>query len=80
MKVRVLIRLKREVPDSGGELVQARLVDMGYSEVKKVALGRLLEIDLETSDADIAEERTQRMCNELLVNSLIEDFEISVED
>jgi phosphoribosylformylglycinamidine synthase len=80
MKVRVLVRPKKEVPDPAGELTTTQLVSMGYSEVRGVRIGRFYELNLETGDADMASERVERMCSELLGNSVVEEWEVIPEE
>jgi phosphoribosylformylglycinamidine synthase subunit PurS len=80
MKARILIRLKPEVVDAPGRALQQRLADMGYTEVRDVKVGRMIELDLDTGDEHGAGERMKRMCQELLANPVIEDFSLSFFD
>lgn len=81
MKAIVLIRLKDEVTDAPGRVVSQRLVEMGYTEVTAVRIGKVIELELESADREAEIARVERMCKELLANQAVEEFEIlSVEE
>ena len=76
-KVRVYVTPKREVLDPQGKAVARALGQMGFAGVKSVRVGRLLELELDkdaTTPAASAELR--QMCERLLANTVMEDFEI----
>ena len=70
MRVRVLIRPKAGILDPQGQAVERALPALGFSGVENVHVGRLVELDVE----DPA--RLPEMCERLLANPLIEDYEI----
>jgi phosphoribosylformylglycinamidine synthase subunit PurS len=70
MRVRVLIRPKAGILDPQGQAVERALPALGFDGVANVHVGRLVELDVE----DPA--RVPEMCERLLANPLIEDFEI----
>jgi phosphoribosylformylglycinamidine synthase len=70
MRVRVLIRPKAGILDPQGQAVERALPALGFSGVANVHVGRLVELDVE----DAAE--LPSMCERLLTNPLIEDYEI----
>ena len=70
MKARVLIRPKEGILDPQGIAVQRALPALGFSGVENVHVGRLVELDVE-DPAKLPE-----MCERLLANPLIEDYEI----
>ena len=73
MQVRVLVRLKPGVLDPQGRAVQHALEGLGFGGVSDVRVGRLIELDL----ADGTDEATIRqMCEKLLANTVIENFQI----
>jgi phosphoribosylformylglycinamidine synthase len=69
-RVRVLIRPKAGILDPQGQAVERALPALGFSGVGNVHVGRLVELDV--SD----ESRVAEMCEQLLANPLIEDYEI----
>jgi len=70
MRARVLVRPKQGILDPQGVAVQRALPALGFEGVANVHVGRLIELDVE----DPAQ--LEAMCQKLLVNPLIEDYEI----
>jgi phosphoribosylformylglycinamidine synthase len=70
MKARVLIRPKEGLPDPQGKAVERALPALGFDGVSHVRVGRMVE--LEASD----EAELNSLCEQLLANPLIEDFEV----
>lgn len=76
MRAKILVRLKKEVLDAPGNVLAERLVDLGFSEVKEARIGKLIELDLDAADRGAADERVKNMCEQLLANAIIEDYEV----
>ncbi len=74
MRARVLIRPKAGILDPQGEAVARALPALGFEGVENVHIGRLVELDV--PDAD----QLEAMCEKLLANPLVEDFEIQLPD
>ena len=70
MRARVLIRPKAGILDPQGIAVERALPALGFDGVQHVHVGRLIELDVEDAS------RLPEMCERLLVNPLIEDYEI----
>jgi phosphoribosylformylglycinamidine synthase len=70
VRVRVLIRPKAGILDPQGVAVERALPALGFIGVANVHVGRLVELDVE----DPAQ--LEAMCEKLLANPLIEDYEI----
>jgi phosphoribosylformylglycinamidine synthase len=70
MRARVLIRPKEGILDPQGQVVERALPALGFAGVSGVHVGRLVELDVD----DL--ERLPEMCERLLTNPLIEDYEI----
>ena len=69
-RVRVLVRPKEGILDPQGQAVEQALPALGFSGVRNVHVGRLVELDVEDPS------RVPEMCERLLANPLIEDYEI----
>ncbi|MGO9321627.1 MAG: phosphoribosylformylglycinamidine synthase subunit PurS [Solirubrobacteraceae bacterium] len=74
MRARVLIRPKAGILDPQGEAVERALPALGFAGVGNVHVGRLIELDVEDP------EQLQPMCEKLLANPLVEDYEIVLDD
>ncbi|MFZ1154388.1 MAG: phosphoribosylformylglycinamidine synthase subunit PurS [Solirubrobacteraceae bacterium] len=74
MRARVLIRPKAGILDPQGEAVQRALPALGFEGVEKVHVGRLVELDVDDPS------QLEPMCERLLANPLVEDYEIVLAD
>ena len=73
MRARVLIRPKEGILDPQGQTVERALPALGFSGASHVRIGRLVELEVDDPD------QVPAMCEKLLANPLIEDYEILVE-
>jgi phosphoribosylformylglycinamidine synthase PurS subunit len=74
VRARVLIRPKAGILDPQGIAVERALPALGFDGVSHVHVGRLVELDVE----DPAQ--LQPMCEKLLANPLVEDYEVQLLD
>ena len=77
MKFSVKVTLKKDVLDPQGKVVEHTLKNMGMDTLKTVRQGKYFEIEVSENDETEAKKTIQDMCRKLLVNLIIEDFEIS---
>jgi len=70
MRARVLVKPKAGILDPQGQAVERALPALGFTGVRNVHIGRLIELDVE----DPA--RLPAICEQLLSNPLIEDYEV----
>ena len=75
MRVTVLVRPKTGILDPQGEAVGSSLRQLGFS-VAEARVGRVVELDVATSDAARARVEVDEMCRKLLANPLIESYEV----
>ena len=73
MKMRVLIRPKEGILDPQGQAVERALPALGFEGVSNVRVGRLVELEVEDAS------QVPQMCEQLLANPLIEDYEVVAE-
>jgi phosphoribosylformylglycinamidine synthase len=73
-RARVLIRPKEGILDPQGQTVERALPALGFEGVSDVRVGRLVELDVN----DPA--RMDEMCEKLLANPLVEDYEVVLLD
>ena len=76
-KVNVYVTLRESVVDPQGIAAKEALQTMGYNEVEKVRIGKLIELELEGSATEI-DARVKEMCEKLLVNKVIEDYRYEI--
>ncbi|HEY9092191.1 phosphoribosylformylglycinamidine synthase subunit PurS [Parasphingorhabdus sp.] len=73
MKIRIFVTLKNGVLDPQGKAIHHALENLDFKGVNDVRAGKLIELDVDdgTSDSDI-----EKMCEKLLANTVIENYEI----
>lgn len=78
MKARVTVMLKDGVLDPQGEAVRHALGTLGFQGVEAVRQGKVIEIDLATTDRAAAEAEVKTMCEKLLANTVIEKYSVEI--
>ena len=73
MQVKINVFLKEGVLDPAGKATRHALTSLGFNGVKLVRIGKQIVIDFED---DVNDEKIKQMCDELLANPVIEDYEI----
>ncbi len=80
MKATVSIMPRSDVPDSVGETIREQLYDVGSSDIRRVSVGKQIILDFEGGDISTVTERVKKLCQEFLVNDLLEEFTFKVEE
>jgi len=70
MRARVLVRPKAGILDPQGQAVERALPALGFTGVSGVHICRMIELDVEDPS------QLPEMCERLLSNPLIEEYEI----
>ncbi len=79
MKAIIKIGLKTGVLDPQGRAIARSLSDLGYEGVKDARQGKIIELDLQGDDVSAAELQVVEMCEKLLANTVIENYDIRIE-
>ena len=74
MKARIKITLKNGVLDPQGKAIHNALGSLGIAGVGDVRQGKYIEVDLTESDERRARATVERMCKDLLANTVIENY------
>ena len=77
MKFAVTVTLKKDVLDPQGKVVEQTLHNIGMNTLKNLRQGKYFEIEINENDEKKAKSKINEMCEKLLVNLIIEDFNIS---
>ena len=80
MKKRIFVTLKPGVLDPQGRAIGRSLTDLGFQEVGDVRVGKRITLEIDETDASRARQRVARMCETLLANTVIEDYELEIEE
>ena len=79
MKATVLVRPKAGILDAQGQAVENSLRQLGFP-VDEARVGRVIDVDVDAATAAEARADVERMCERLLVNPLIESYEIDLDE
>ncbi len=71
----IFVTYKKGIFDPPGATAQRALVNLGYTEVESVKIGKYIR--LEVADGTPVE-RVSEMCDKLLANPVIEDYRIEI--
>ena len=78
MKVIVNVSLKEGVLDPEGQAIKSSLHNLGFKHCSDVKTGKQIILNLDqNSEAEVLTQ-AKKMCEELLVNTVIENYEISI--
>ena len=75
MKLNVKIMPKNGVLDPQGKAIENSLSQLGFKNFSEIRQWKIIEIDID-ADKDQAINIADEMCKKLLVNLIIEDYEI----
>jgi phosphoribosylformylglycinamidine synthase len=78
MKAKIKITLKKGVLDPQGKAIEGALHTLGFPEVEHVRQGKYIELDVPTNDEAAAKASVEAMCQKLLANTVIENYEIEL--
>ena len=77
MRIKILIRLKSQILEPQGKVIEKSLSNLGLKNLNNIRQGKLIELDL--PDNISKEEKAQKIdsaCKKLLVNDIIEEYEV----
>ncbi|MCD6433390.1 MAG: phosphoribosylformylglycinamidine synthase subunit PurS [Sulfurimonas sp.] len=78
MKAIINISLKAGVLDSQGKAVHHALDSLHFKDVNDVRVGKQIILQLNTDDKTQAMIDVRKMCEELLANTVIEDYSVEL--
>ena len=78
MKARITIMLKDGVLDPQGEAIKQALTSLEYNKVNSVRQGKVIDMELSESSEEAAIDSIKEMCEKLLANTVIENYEIKL--
>jgi phosphoribosylformylglycinamidine synthase len=74
MQARIKITLKHGVLDPQGKAIEHALASLGFSGVNEVRQGKYIEVDLAEKDEAQARAQVEKICQDLLANTVIENY------
>jgi len=79
MKARITITLKQGVLDPQGKAIAGALHALGFGAVSTVRQGKYIEVEVAENDPERAKAEVERMCEQLLANTIIENYAYELE-
>ncbi|XWN34129.1 MAG: phosphoribosylformylglycinamidine synthase subunit PurS [Devosia sp.] len=79
IKARVIVTLKPGVLDPQGKAIEGALSDLGFDGVGTARQGKVIDLTLDEEDADAARAAVTDMCEQLLANTVVERYQITLE-
>ena len=77
---RIRVTLKPTVNDPQGQTVLSGLKTLGFHSARSVRVGKYMEVQLDAPDHRQAEAQARAICDKLLANPVIEDFDCEVSE
>jgi len=78
LKANVNVSIKEGVLDSQGKAVHNALDSLKFEGVEDVRVGKQIVLNIPTTDKEAAKKEVTEMCEALLANTVIEDYEIEL--
>ena len=77
MRIKILIRLKKQILEPQGKVIEQSLNNLGFEGLKNIRQGKLIELDLpENIGPEEKDNIISSACKKLLVNEIIEEYEV----
>jgi phosphoribosylformylglycinamidine synthase PurS subunit len=77
LRATIVVRPKQGILDPQGQAVEVSLRQLGFS-VEEARVGRVVDLEVHSTDTAAARAEVERMCEQLLANPLIESYEIEL--
>ncbi len=78
MKAHIKITLKTGVLDPQGKAIEGAIKGLGIGGIGEVRQGKYIEVDLGDTSTSAAKDVVERMCRDLLANTVIENYSYEI--
>lgn len=78
MEARVTVTLKNGVLDPQGQAISAALNNLAIKGVQSIRQGKVFDIVLDDMPPETAKQKLEKMCEQLLVNTVIENYTVEL--
>ncbi len=80
MRATVHVKRRSDIADPAGTAVLRGVRDLGYSNVESVRIDKIITLEVGATDPARARADIEAMCEKLLANPVMEDYEIVLEE
>ena len=77
--VKVFVRLRPSVLDPAGEAAKSASIKLGVNGIQSLRIGKMIEVKIKGNGESEIRERINKLCDRLFANTVIEDYEYSIE-
>jgi phosphoribosylformylglycinamidine synthase PurS subunit len=77
-QARVLVSLRPSVLDPAGEATRAAAARLGVTGVRRLRIGKAVELELDAPDRATAEAQLEQLSDRLLANPVIENWTLEI--
>jgi len=78
LKAQIQVMLKKGIFDPQGQAVKNGLESVGFDSVDEVRVGKIIEIDLKSTDRNKAAGEVNEMCDRMLANPVVESYQFEI--
>ncbi|VAV89539.1 Phosphoribosylformylglycinamidine synthase, PurS subunit [hydrothermal vent metagenome] len=78
MKAMIKVTLKKGVLDPQGKAIMGSLGSLGFDGYNNIRQGKYFELDIDAASKADAQAKVKDMCEKLLANTVIENYEIEI--
>ncbi|EJF76858.1 phosphoribosylformylglycinamidine synthase subunit PurS [Bartonella birtlesii] len=76
MKARITVTLKSSVLDPQGGAIVCALKSLNFKGIHSIRQGKVFDVVLDDQPSETAKQKLEQMCEELLANTVIENYTI----
>lgn len=76
---KIKITLRKSILDPQGKAVEHSLQSLGYGSIKDTRIGKYVELKIDAGSESEAKKITGEVCDKLLANTVMEDYEYEIE-
>ena len=77
---KIIVTLRKSILDPQGKAVEHGIHSLGYTAVKSVRIGKIVELSIDASNKEEAERVIREVSEKLLANPVMEDFTFTIEE
>jgi phosphoribosylformylglycinamidine synthase PurS subunit len=70
---------KKEILDPQGKAVTGSMKNLGLAEIQNIRIGKHISLQIEADSAEIAHEKVELACKNLLANLIMESYNFKIE-
>ncbi|MEG8099413.1 phosphoribosylformylglycinamidine synthase subunit PurS [Candidatus Liberibacter brunswickensis] len=78
IKANVTVKLKKDVLDPQGKALKTALSNIGFNNINKIRQGKIFDIEINETNYDVAKKELNSICENLLANPVVEDYDIKI--